>query len=112
MRRGDGVLTYPLPWAAQAETSFVVTPQHYQDALQAAGFRLVSQRKRGDFVLKFFAQMHAKAAVGNPPPLGLHVLMSDHATTKLQNRIHNITLGTIEPVELIAQKAEHIKKQM
>ena len=106
MRSKDGELTYPLPWATQAEASFVVTPQHYQDALQAAGFRIVNQRKRGDLALKFFAQMRATATAGNPPPLGLHVLMGDHAMTKLQNMIHHITFGTIEPVELIAQKAE------
>ena len=39
-----------------------------------------------------------------PPPLGLHILMGENASTKVQNMIKNVSAGYIAPVEIIARK--------
>ena len=105
MRTGDGELSYPVPWAATADTSFVAGPEDYKRALAAAGFAIVAERNRRDFALAFFEQLRAKtAAAGGPPPLGLHVLMGHHTPDKLKNMITNIAAGRIAPVEIVARK--------
>lgn len=105
MRTGPGDLTFPVPWATNADLSAVADPERYKKALQAAGFNVIAERNRRDFALTFFADLRAKtAAAGGPPPLGLHVLMGKSTPEKLQNMIGNISEGRIAPVELIARK--------
>jgi ubiquinone/menaquinone biosynthesis C-methylase UbiE len=83
MRTGDGELTYPVPWATTAESSFVADPARYRRALQAAGFAVIAELNRRDFAITFFDQFRAKTmAAGGPPPLGLHVLMGRNAPTR------------------------------
>jgi SAM-dependent methyltransferase len=104
MGTADG-LTWPVPWATTADTSFVATPEHYRQALQATGFDIVAQRDRRDFALTFFEQMRARmAAAGGPPPLGLHIVMGSSAAVKIQNMVQGIAAGRIAPLEFIARK--------
>jgi SAM-dependent methyltransferase len=106
MKTGDGEITYPVPWATTAASSFVAEPAQYRHALQAAGFAVIAELNRRDFAIAFFDQLRARTmAAGGPPPLGLHVLMGRNAPDKLQNMIQNIANGRIAPVELIARKA-------
>ncbi len=62
MRTGEGALTFPLPWALDATTSFVEDLAAYRSALQRAGFTVTSTEDR-------------TAAVAGPPP-------SDPAATR------------------------------
>ena len=74
MKAGAGELSYPVPWATTAASSFVVDPAQYRSALQAAGFAVIAELNRRDFAITFFDQFRAKTmAAGGPPPLGLHV---------------------------------------
>jgi ubiquinone/menaquinone biosynthesis C-methylase UbiE len=105
MRTGEGELSFPVPWAATAATSFVAAPAEYGRALEAAGFSVRSERSRREFALAFFAELKAKiAAAGGPPPLGLHVLMGATAPVKVKNMLANISAGLIAPVEIVARK--------
>ena len=106
MRVGDGDLAFPVPWAADSESSEVATPNEYKAALEAAGFRVIAERNRRDFAFEFFSQFKAKAAsVGGSPPLGLHILMGDTATENVKNMIENISRNLVAPVELVAEKS-------
>ena len=105
MRTGPGDLSYPVPWALNADLSAVAETGEYKNALERAGFAIVAERNRRDFALAFFADLRAKtAAAGGPPPLGLHVLMGKTTPEKVQNMIENISNGRIAPVELIVRK--------
>jgi ubiquinone/menaquinone biosynthesis C-methylase UbiE len=106
MKAGAGELSYPMPWATTAASSFVVDPAQYRSALQATGFAVIAELNRRDFAITFFDQFRAKTmAAGGPPPLGLHLLMGRNAPDKIQNMIQNVASGHIAPVELIARKA-------
>lgn len=71
--------------------SIVSSPDEYKAALEAAGFRVVAECNRGSFAREFFSQLQAKAgSAEGPPPLGLHVLMSDTASEKVANMIENV----------------------
>jgi len=105
MQTGPGEIAFPVPWATTAELSALADPQRYKNALQKAGFNVISERTRRDFALAFFADLRAKtAAAGGPPPLGLHVLMGKNTPEKSQNMIDSISKGRIAPVELVAHK--------
>jgi SAM-dependent methyltransferase len=102
---GNGEMTYPVPWATNAEGSAVGSPAEYRGALEAAGFRITAERNRREFALDFFARLQANASSADgPPPLGLHILMGETAPTKVRNMIENISENRVAPFELIAEK--------
>lgn len=105
MRVGREELVFPVPWAGDAEASWVTAPDDYKKALVTAGFEVAGERDRRDFALDFFERLREDAtATQGPPPLGLHILMGDDASLKVRNMIENISLGRVAPVEVIARK--------
>lgn len=103
MRDRDGALTYPVPWASTAETSFVATAADYRRLLEAAGFEILKERSRRDFAIEFFHRMRDRAAQSGPPPVGLHILMGADAPRKVANMIANLERGLIAPSEIVCR---------
>ncbi len=103
MRERDGALTYPVPWAATAETSFVASAADYRRLLEAAGFEILKERSLRDFAIEFFHRMRSQAAQSGPPPVGLHILMGADAPRKVANMIANLEQGLIAPAEIVCR---------
>jgi SAM-dependent methyltransferase len=61
----DGDVVYPVPWARNASTSFLLTEGDTRRVLEQAGFKAVLWRDDTQTALEWF-----KAAMGNPPPKG------------------------------------------
>ena len=107
MRVGGGDLVFPVPWATVPSTSFVSSPDVYRSALSRAGFRLVGERNRRDFALRFFEGLRKDADRSeSATPLGLHLLMGEDAALKIENMIENIAQGRVAPVEMIARRPD------
>lgn len=105
MRKGEGDLAYPVPWAQTPEISVVSAPQDYRRALVKVGFTVTNERNRGEFSREFFENLKARIAKADgPAPLGLHILMGETAPQKVANMTRNIGRGTLVPVELVARK--------
>ena len=105
MQINAGELAYPVPWASDNSISKLANPDHYKQALEAAGFKLSTHNNRREFALGFIKQLRLKTeAGGGPPPLGLHILMQDGAAAKFKNMADNIAADLVAPVEIIAQK--------
>ncbi len=105
MRKGEGELAYPVPWAPTPEISVVRAPQDYRRALVAAGFTVTNEHNRGEFSREFLENLKARMAKADgPAPLGLHILMGETAPQKVANMTRNIGRGTLVPVELVARK--------
>lgn len=104
MRTGDAALRFPVPWATDAEMSFVATPADYADALQAAGLDPLETTPRREAALAFFDAMRKRMAAGGPPPLGLHIVMARDAGAKVKNIADLIAEGTLCPVLMVARK--------
>ena len=103
LETGDAALSFPLPWAATPGASFVETPATYRRLLEGAGFVLRNERNRRAFAVDFFRQLRARAAqAGEPPRLGLNLLMGESAPQKIANMIDNLERGLIAPVEMIS----------
>lgn len=104
MRTGAGDLSFPVPWASTAATSFVDTPGDYRRLLEAAHFSVLTERNRRDFALASFQQMRARAAqAGGPPPLGLHIVMGAGFAQKTANMADNVQRGLIAPTEIVCR---------
>lgn len=105
MREGEGVLTFPLPWAGTKETSFVETIGTYRELLRSAGFEVEKERNRRAFTLEFFQKVQARAAAngGKPPALGLHLLVGREWPQRIQNFIGDFGRGLVAPVEMICR---------
>jgi len=105
VRSSEGDLQFPLPWAANSQTSFVATTDDYRRLLEAAGFQLTHQRSRRQFALESMEKMRAQASAGSPPVLGVHILMGEEAPLMLKNVNQAIAVGKLEPMELVAVKS-------
>jgi len=106
VRLQDSAFAYPVPWATSSSTCAAAKPQAYLEALDAAGFLLVSQRERMDVAEAFFTKLQNNAAAGKgPPPLGLHLVMGKTTPDKVANLVKNVSNGLAVPVEMIARKA-------
>lgn len=103
MRQTAGELSYPVPWASSAESSFVADAATYRRWLAAEGFEVLKERDRRDFALETFRQMRARAESAPPAALGLHILMGANAAAKVRNMMANVTSGLIAPIELICR---------
>lgn len=92
VRTGDGDLTYPLPWADDASSSFVETRERYVELLAEAGFRVELDENR-------------TAANGPPPPgaLGPEHLFGPAFSERLGNAITAALAGTLSSVVVVAR---------
>ena len=106
MRLAAGELSYPVPWASGADSSFVADAASYRRLLEAEGFEVLKQRDRRDFALEVFQQMRSRGAAGAPGPLGLHIVMGESAAQKVKNMIGDISSGLIAPTEMICRVAK------
>ncbi|MEM6429017.1 MAG: class I SAM-dependent methyltransferase [Deinococcota bacterium] len=105
MQIGNNELNFPVPWASEKTMSFLATPEHYKHALHDTSFRVAHENNRHEFAMGFFkAQREKTEALGGPPPLGLHTLMQNTTSTKLNNMIQAVSATYIAPVEIVAYK--------
>jgi SAM-dependent methyltransferase len=91
MRFGPGALSYPMPWAQDAATSFVESPDDYAAAAEAAGFQEIARCERRD------------GAIGY-----LEAQIERTAGTPMERRFANLMAavrdGTVAPVAMILRR--------
>lgn len=95
MRTGPGELTYPMPWADDATSSFVESRERYAELLDAAGFRIELDEDR----------TAANAAAGPPQPGTLTPadLFGPGFFDRLGNNISAAMSGTLSAVLMVAR---------
>ncbi len=104
MKGAGGEIHYPVPWAASATTSFLVTPDEVERLVLEAGFEVVSRLDLTDFAIAYFEQQAARFARTGPPPLGTTLLMGDDAKQKIANIRRNVKERRIAPTEFILRR--------
>ncbi|MGH3794341.1 MAG: class I SAM-dependent methyltransferase [Pseudonocardiaceae bacterium] len=105
MRIGPGAVTYPVPWAATAATSFLAEPEQYRDLLTECGLSVQAERDRRDFGLGSLREFQAQVARNGPSALGLHILMGSDAALKITNMADGLRHGVLAPTEMICVAA-------
>lgn len=101
MRVGPGDVTFPVPWATTAATSFLAEPAYYRELLGKTGLAVQCQRDRRDFALDFFRDMRARTAQNGPSLLGLHIVMGPDAPLKIANLVDGLARAVLAPTEMI-----------
>jgi MPBQ/MSBQ methyltransferase len=95
MQTGDGTPTYPLPWADDPRTSFLVSPEGYADLLGHAGFEVRLTENRTS----------ATTPQGPPPATALSpaTVFGPGFSERLAHNIAATRAGVVEPVLMLAR---------
>lgn len=93
-----GEVRYPVPWATDSSTSFLVPPEHMRDLLSAAGFEVVSEVDSSDDSLIWFRQMRARIERDGPPPVTFAAFLGDAFGKMVANQVANLAERRIRTV--------------
>ncbi len=93
---------FPVPWATDADASFLVSPTRMRELLTEAGFTIQSETDRTAFGIEFFQEM-ARTNQDGPPPLGLHLVLGDSAKVKVANMVRNVEERRVAPWAFICR---------
>ncbi len=96
---------YPVPWAAGPETSFLATPEATRADLEAAGFEVLSFHDTTATVHAFHAEMRARAKAGDPPRLGMAVLVGAEMAERQRNSARGIAEGSLLALEILVRRS-------
>jgi hypothetical protein len=99
-----GDVLYPVPWARDRTTSFLVRPGELRSLLEAAGFDVGSWRDTAAEARLWLEQMQARMAEPDAPPSMLRLLFGDDAKVIVQNLARNLVEGRVTPIEVICVK--------
>ena len=98
-------LTFPTPWASDASTSFLSTPEETQHGLASAGFDVLDLRSVLDETLAFGARSRAMVERGEKPPhRAVMLIHGDIAKAAMANTARGLVEGQIVPIEVLARK--------
>jgi len=105
MLGGNGPVSYPMPWANQAEDSEIAPLQVYEQALKDAGFTPFHLAGRREECLKTFAEIAERRKTEGTPPLNLSLVLKEHSAEKISNIINQLKSEVIIPTEIISRKS-------
>lgn len=94
-------MIYPVQWANDAGTNFLVTQARFQRELVAAGFELKVWQEVTDQCRQWFQTLTAKMAErpkDAAPPLGLNLIIGPSTAEKARNTLLNLTENRIRVV--------------
>jgi SAM-dependent methyltransferase len=93
-----GEVRYPVPWANDATTSFLVTPDELRSLLTAAGFDIVTDVDSSDESLAWFQQVRARIERDGPPPVTFAAFLGDAFGQMAANQVTNLAERRIRTV--------------
>ena len=95
---------YPLPWAATAATSFLVTPDEIRFDLVAAGFQIVTLRDTSAEVAAALAPVLKRLETEGLPALGEHIVTGEAAKEWRINAMRSLRERRTSMIEVLARK--------
>jgi ubiquinone/menaquinone biosynthesis C-methylase UbiE len=110
---GDGEPPrFPLPWAREPDTSFLLTAAQTRAAVAAAGFHELSFHDQTRVSAEWFKALLASAGPGGrAPAIGLPVVMGDEFPLMAANLAANLAQGRVGVIQLVARagpRARHL----
>ena len=103
MKKGDGELLFPVPWAESPATSHLVTPVEMHALLADAGLRIVESEDHTPLAIRFFRKVMEQAPQ-QPGAFSAPRLAMRRSDEKLRNTLANIEQGRIGPVMMLATR--------
>ena len=102
MRREEGDLLFPVPWADSPAISHLLTPEETGALLEQAGMEVTLAEDRTAMAEAFFRQVLTDSPQPDAAPAP-QLAMQD-ARTKLRNAFTNMERGRIAPVLMVARR--------
>ncbi len=101
---GGGV-NYPVLWADEPSSSFLVTPEEMDDILERLCFKNLQITDQTENGKQFLIKLIDKLKANGPPKLGLDVLMGSSTKDKLENLLKGMMEG-----EIVLQSGIYVKR--
>lgn len=79
---------YPTPWSADGSGSFLLPQQDLRALIRQAGFRELAWQDVTQESLEWFKRVAPPAGAATPP-LGVHLLLGEHASEAIHGQIRN-----------------------
>lgn len=95
---------FPVPWAREADTSFLATPEELRQLLQDSGFTITGWEDTTAMARKWFTEMVKRIEETGLPPLGFHLLMGEDFAAMARNQQRNLNEGRIMLLQVVAKK--------
>ncbi|HEY0951723.1 SAM-dependent methyltransferase [Nocardioides sp.] len=99
-----GDVHYPVPWAADASTSFLATPQDMRTLLAAAGLDVVSEVDSSAESLAWFQEMRDRIHRDGPPPVTFAAFLGDAFAQMATNQVANLAEGRIRTAMFVCAR--------
>ncbi len=96
LKKGDGEVSYPMPWASSKNLSFLLKTEEMDDFLTALGFIKEQSTDQTQAGIDFFDVLVARLKEFGPPKIGLNVLMGETTKPKLMNLLSHLKMGALE----------------
>ena len=99
-----GKVYYPVPWARDSATSFLVSPKRMRDVLEKVGFEVEYWQDTTAAGRSWFQRMGDKVRNQGLPPLGIHILLGDDFQVMAQNQVRNLEEDCISLIEAVVRR--------
>jgi ubiquinone/menaquinone biosynthesis C-methylase UbiE len=98
---------FPVPWAREPATSFLVTSRQLLDIITETGFEVLVWRNVTDECRSWFRHMQEKMRKDSPP-LGLHLLLGPEFRRMAHNQFLNLEEDRIALIEAVVRRPVNI----
>lgn len=99
-----GPACFPVPWARDAATSFLISPRQMKEKLGKAGFEILTWRDRTESGRSWFSHLGEKIRTEGPAPLGIHLLLGPDFRLMAQNQVKNLEEDRIALIEAVVRR--------
>ena len=99
-----GDVYFPVPWARESSTSFLLTSQQLLDTLTEAGFEMFIWRDVSESGRSWFRHMRDKILQEGLPVFGLQLLLGPDFRLMAHNQVLNLEEDRIALIEVVARR--------
>lgn len=99
-----GPVRFPVPWAREPSTSFLLSTQRMRDMLESIGFEVLIWRDTTETARSWFRHLGEKIRAEGPLPLGIHLLFGPDFRLMAQNQVRNLEENRIAVIEAVVRR--------
>lgn len=92
---GKKDVQYPMPWASEADHSFLFSTKQMEEIVGEIGFSMVARMDQTIAGITFFETLLEKLRTEGPPTVGLNLLMGSSTHSKLSNLLKHLQDGAL-----------------
>ena len=94
-RKNNGIIEYPMPWAAHENLSFLIKNEEMSQIVEDLGLKPISKIDQTQAGIDFFTSLLEKIKEYGPPKVGLNLIMGDSTVSKLSNLLAHLQKGLL-----------------